>query len=245
MVISAGRVRRRCLSLLPDTPRWVETRDLLSQKDAVVLENPAQSGFVVWSEESGIGSVVGDPEPLALARAAESVSELLAFADNRERVRALLPSFSAEPAAVFSAPERLPPAPPHRCREISRSELASLKHLPAELSSELSGVARNGAAVVAAFDGASPVAFAYAAAESESLWDMSIDTIPSHRRKGYAAAAALYLMRVMTEKGKSAVWGALESNRASANLARRLGFVENDKLWVLTRRAEGVGDSTE
>jgi hypothetical protein len=44
-------------------------------------------------------------------------------------------------------------------------------------------------------------------------------------------------MRFMRKKGKSAVWGALEGNRASAGLARRLGFVERDKLWVLTQRA--------
>ncbi|MGQ9427658.1 GNAT family N-acetyltransferase [Gilvimarinus sp. F26214L] len=79
------------------------------------------------------------------------------------------------------------------------------------------------------------MAFAYVASETESLWDVSIDTIQSHRRRGYAAAAVLYLMRKMRAEGKSAVWGALESNRASASLARRLGFVENDGLWVLTR----------
>ena len=102
---------------------------------------------------------------------------------------------------------------------------------------ELSRVAGDEVPVVAAFDGALPVAFAYVASETESLWDISIDTIQSHRRQGYAEAAALHLMRRMREQGKSAVWGALQTNRASANLARRLAFMENDKLWVLTRSA--------
>jgi hypothetical protein len=165
------------------------------------------------------------------------VPELLAFADNIERVLSVLLEFEAEPATVFSAPEQLPPAPLHRCREISLSEIVAQDHLPDELLSELTDVAKDGVSVVAAFDDALPVAFAYVASETESLWDVSIDTIQRHRRQGYAAAAVLHLMRGMREKGKSAVWGALESNRASANLACRLGFMENDRLWVLTRRA--------
>ena len=168
---------------------------------------------------------------------AGNVSQLLAFTDNIERVVYLLPEFEAELATVFSAPEQLPPAPPRRCREINLSDIAALAHLPDDLVAELSGVAEDGVQVVAAFDGALPVAFAYVASETESLWDVSIDTVQSHRRQGYAAAAVVHLMWSMRKKGKSAVWGALESNPASANLARRLGFVENDRLWVLTRSA--------
>lgn len=227
--------RQRYLSRLPDLPLWVETRDLLLWEGSKLIENATRSGFVVWSAEDGSGSVVGDPEPDALALAASDVTELLAFSDNIDRVQSLLPEFDAELATVFSAPEQLPSAPPHQCREIRLSEIAAQDHLPDDLLSELSDVAEDGMAVVAAFDGVLPVAFAYVASETGSLWDVSIDTIQSHRRQGYAAAAVLHLMRKMREKGKAAVWGALESNRASASLARRLGFVENDRLWVLTR----------
>lgn len=230
-------IRQRYLSRLPDLPLWVETRDLLLWKGSKLIENATRSGFVVWSVEDGSGSVVGEPESYALALAASDVPELLAFAGNIDRVRSLLPGFNAELAIVFSAPEQLPSAPPHRSREISLSEIAAQDHLPDDLLSELSDVAEDGVPVVAAFDGALPVAFAYVASETESLWDVSIDTIQSHRRQGYAAAAVLHLMRKMRDEGKSAVWGALESNRASASLARRLGFVENDRLWVLTRSA--------
>ena len=148
---------------------------------------------------------------------------------------ALLPEFEAELATVFSAPEQLPSVPPRRCREINLNEIAALVHLPNDLIDELSGVAEDGVTIVAAFDGSLPVAFSYVASETESLWDVSIDTVPSHRRQGYAASAVLHLMLIMRKKGKSAVWGALQSNPASASLARRLGFVENDRLWVLTR----------
>jgi GNAT superfamily N-acetyltransferase len=229
--------RQRCLSCAPDLPRLVETRDLLLWEGSTLRENPSRRGFVVWSAEDGLGAVVGEPERSALEEAAGEVPELLAFTDNIDRVRSLLPEFEAERATVFTAPDKLPPAPPHRCRKVSLSEIAAQAHLPDDLLAELSGVAEDGVSVVAAFDGVVPVAFAYVASETESLWDVSIDTIPSHRRQGYAGAAVLHLMRTMRKKGKSAVWGALESNHASANLAHRLGFTENDRLWVLTRSA--------
>lgn len=230
-------VAQRCLALVPDLPRWVETRGLLLREGSTVIENPVHGGFVVWSEDAGLGSVVGEPDPRALARAADQVPQLLAFADDVDRVRSLLPGFGAERPTIHAAPAQpLPPSPPHRCRELDRSEIGSLPHLPVDLRSELTAAANAGARIVAACDGVQPVAFAYAAWETETLWDVSIDTIESHRRQGYAAAAALHLMWVMRERGKSAVWGAADSNPASANLARRLGFVEVDQLWVLTRR---------
>ncbi len=228
-------VKQRCLARVPDQPRWVETRGLLRSASSAVVEHPTHRGFVVWSDARGLGSVVGEVGPRALARAAGQVPDLLAFADNVERVRSLLPDFRAERATIYAAPDRLPPPSTHRCRELDRGEVASLEHLPADLRSELTDAADTGVPVVAAFDGPRPVAFAYAGWETEALWDVSIDTIESHRRQGYAVAAAVHLMRAMKERGKSAVWGAAESNRASANLAARLGFVEVDQLWVLTR----------
>ncbi len=229
-------VKRRWLEMLPDRPRWVETRDLLSKEASEVLENATRTGFVVWGGDGALGSVVGDPDPVALAGEAGRAAELLAYDDNVDRVRSLLPDHHVEPATLYSAPERLPAAPPHACRPLGRSEIVGLDHLPADLSAHLADAAAAGVPIVAAFDGTSPVAFAYVAAETESLWDVSIDTVESHRRRGYASAAVLNLMRAMKAKGKSAVWGAVESNRASSNLALRLGFVQADRLWLLTRR---------
>jgi predicted GNAT family acetyltransferase len=100
---------------------------------------------------------------------------------------------------------------------------------------ELSDVAQDGGTIVAAFDDTLPVAFAYVASETEALWDVSIETIESHRRRGYAAAAVVSLMHLMKQRGKTAVWGALASNSGSKALARWLGFVEVDTLWVLAR----------
>jgi hypothetical protein len=166
-------VRKRYLSHLPDLPLWLETRDLLLWEGSKLLENPTRNGFVVWSAEDGWGSVVGEPEPNALAQAACDLPALLAFADNIERVRSLLPEFEAELAAVLSVPELLPPPPSHRCREISQSEIAAQEHLPDDLLTLLYDVAGEGVSVVAAFGGILPVAFADVASETESLWDVS------------------------------------------------------------------------
>ena len=231
------QLKQRYLSLLPDLPRWVETRDLLSCEGSVVAENATRSGFVIWSEVDGLGSVVGEPNPEGVVRAADCVSEILAFPENVEQVRTILHDFRAESATVFSAPAQLPPSPPHPCRRIGHVEIASLQHLPTELMDELSDVAQDGGTIVAAFDGTLPVAFAYVASETEALWDVSIDTIESHRRRGYAVAAVVSLMHLMKQRGKTAVWGALASNSGSKALARRLGFVEVDTLWVLARSA--------
>lgn len=229
------RLKQHYRSLLPDLPRWVETRDLLSGEGSIVAENATQNGFVIWSEDDDLASVVGEPAPESVLHAADCVSEVLAFPENVEQVRAILRDFRAESATIFSAPAQLPPAPPHACRQLGRAEIASLQHLPAGLLAELSQAAQNGVTIVAAFDGALPVAFAYVASETETLWDVSIDTIESHRRRGYAAAAVVTLMHVMKQRGKTAVWGALASNSASQNLARRLGFTEVDTLWVLAK----------
>lgn len=228
-------LKQRCLSQLPDLPRWVETRDLLLWDASIVVESPARDGFVVWSESDRMGSIVGVPDVVALSRAAEQMSELLAFPENVEKVQALVHGFRKELATVFAAPAHLPRSPTHACGQVGRTEIISQKHLPPELQDELLEAAEDGAIVIAAFTGTLPVAFAYVASETETLWDVSIDTVEGYRRKGYARSAVVRLMRIMEKKGKAAVWGALESNQASANLARGLGFIETDELWVFSR----------
>ncbi|NJL54385.1 hypothetical protein HC928_03750 [bacterium] len=133
VILKMDEVRQRYLSRLPDLPLWVETRDLLLWEGSMLMENATRSGFVVWSTEEGLGSVLGEPESNALALAASDMQELLAFADNIDRVQSLLPEFDAELATVFAATEQLPSAPPHQCREVSLSEIATQDHLPDDL----------------------------------------------------------------------------------------------------------------
>jgi RimJ/RimL family protein N-acetyltransferase len=76
------------------------------------------------------------------------------------------------------------------------------------------------------------VSFCYVAWETETLWDVSIDTLPSYRGRGLAVPAVFYLVALMKEKRKQAVWGAEESNLASMRLAAKLGFAPVDRLAV-------------
>lgn len=230
-----AHLKQRYLSLLPDLPLWVETRDLLAFEGSVIAEDAARNGFVIWSEDNDLGSVVGQPDAETIIRAASYASEILAFSENIDHVHNVLRHYRAEAATIFSAPTQLPPLSSHICHQLGRADITSLQHLPSDTFDELLDVAQDGVIIVAAFDGNLPVAFAYVASETETLWDVSIDTLESYRRRGYASAAAIALMHLMMQRGKTAVWGALESNLASRALALHLGFVEVDRLWVLSR----------
>jgi len=75
-----------------------------------------------------------------------------------------------------------------------------------------------------------PVAFCYAAVQTETLWDVAVDTLAEHRRRGLAAACFTALARHMNDRGLSPVWGSLDDNVASMKLARKLGFVPVARL---------------
>ncbi len=89
--------------------------------------------------------------------------------------------------------------------------------------------------IAATFEEQHPVSFCYAGAMTESLWDISIDTVPEYRRRGHAALCVAHMIRYMYMQGKRPVWQALEDNPGSWRLAQKLGFVPVDEL-VLFRR---------
>jgi GNAT superfamily N-acetyltransferase len=227
--------RRRCRERLPDIPRWVETRDLLELPDSSIVATDDAKSFVVWNAVEGMAAIVGQPDRTAIVRAGAECPEVLAFPENVALVRAVLDGFAAEQATILQAPTGEPPPPIYPCRLFGLADLPLLESEPENLRAELQATLIAGAFLVAAFDGSRPVAFCYVAAETETFWDVSIDTVPSHRRRGFAMSAVRYLMTVMRERGKTAVWGAARSNPASLALAFRLGFAAVDELWVLSR----------
>jgi predicted GNAT family acetyltransferase len=79
-----------------------------------------------------------------------------------------------------------------------------------------------------------PVSFCYPVWQTETLWDVSIETLDGYRRRGLGARAARTLIRHMRRSGRSPVWGALDTNAASRALAARLGFLETGGLAVFT-----------
>jgi hypothetical protein len=120
-------------------------------------------------------------------------------------------------------------------RLLSPSEIDALVNLPFDLKEELTLAFRYSPVAATIAEGA-PVSFCYAGSQTESLWDISIDTLADYRNKGYAAVCVAYMIELMSQQKKQPVWGALETNAASLRLAAKLGFVAVDTIMVLQRK---------
>ncbi|HEX8684465.1 MAG TPA: GNAT family N-acetyltransferase, partial [Ardenticatenaceae bacterium] len=131
---------------------------------------------------------------------------------------------------VYHLPDlsRLPEVPAGVVDFLDPETLPRLQ-LPADLREELESGAEH-SVIAATFVEQQPVSFCYAGAVTETLWDVSIDTLPEHQRRGYAALCAAHMIRHMQAQGKQPVWQAVEENPASWRLAQKLGFVAVDEL---------------
>ena len=90
--------------------------------------------------------------------------------------------------------------------------------------------------IAAAWVDGCPVAFCYPVLQTETLWDVSVDTLADFRGRGLAGRAARGMVRHMRAFGRAPVWGALETNAASLSVARQLGFQPAGHLAVFTSR---------
>jgi RimJ/RimL family protein N-acetyltransferase len=231
---------------LPDVPRWVEARDLLRGGRCEILglhEEPELSFVVRDTGPLGEIIVVGAPaDDAILAAATRSTGGSLAAPLNQaERIARLLPAWDATRAVLHllgDAP-RLPEVAPGQVRFLEPGELARLD-LPGELAEELADTAQ-GSPIAAALAGGRPVAFCYAGAITETLWDISIDTLPEHRRRGYAALCVTHLIHHMHARGKQPVWASVIGNPASWMLARKLGFVPVDEIALFDPPEDDAG----
>ena len=70
---------------------------------------------------------------------------------------------------------------------------------------------------------------------TETLWDVGIDTVPEHRRRGHATAAFRALAGHLAARGLQPVWGAKDDNVASLRLAAKLRFEPTNHLAVVKR----------
>lgn len=248
--------RRRLLAALPDAPRWVEARALLVTEWATLREDagagasasageavdgrrdPAVPAFVLTDPFAGLAIVCGQPAATLIAPMPPAVGEVIAYPDNVDRVRAALPGWSAQAVRVRVLDEAIGAGagePTHAVALIDPRRGADLPGVPAALREELLGVVADGLPLAAAFDGARAVAFCHPAACSGRYWDLAIDTVASHRRRGYAQAAVRFMVGHMRRSaGLEPVWCDPDSNPGSARLAQRLGFVETDRIWLLS-----------
>lgn len=225
---------------LPDLPRWVEVRDLLLSDEGEItgFQDAPGLSFVLRETDGLSAFVIGAPDATAMRAMIEGLGhggQVIAPSEAAPRLIQLLPEWTVSRIAVHTL-RHAPPVPRGTVRFLDPRTLDSLR-LDAELSEEL----RRGAShspIAATFVDEQPVSFCYAGAETESLWDVAIDTLPEHRRNGHATQCAAHMIRHMQAQGKQPVWQAVESNPASCRLARTLGFVPIDELALFTRSAQ-------
>jgi GNAT superfamily N-acetyltransferase len=254
---------RRLARALPDTPCWVDTRGMLLSGRAEVFAADALDGAFVVRVLSGAlaaVSVAGRPSAHAIHQAVDGTTDMtpvLAQLDNAGYVGDALAACPASVAVQTWTPEH---AIVHRLSGVAVSGLAEgapvrllgagepLDHLPAGLRFEI-GHARMIAPVAVAVEDGMPVSFCYPCWTTETLWDVSIDTLDGYRRRGLAARTARFMIDLMRDEGREPVWGAMQSNVASLELARRLGFAAVDEIVVFSRGpwayfTRGFGEET-
>jgi hypothetical protein len=232
--------------LLPDAPQWIEVRSMLLHGHARLIGSVDTSPptFVALHSDGDQAVVVGRASRAAILEAASVAHEILAAAEDESWITGVLPSWKVESAVLFRRPATLflPRIPATSVRFLAPEELAALTanpgpNMPETLCDELRWAQATDTPIAAAFDGGSPAAFCYAGSISETLWDVSIDTLEPYRRRGHALNAATFLIEHYASCGKQPVWGALVSNHASAALAARLGFAPVGSLLVFSARA--------
>ena len=121
-------------------------------------------------------------------------------------------------------------------RMMTGDEVAAMEGAPPELFEELTRAALVGKQAATFVDGKA-VSFCDATSETETLWDVGIETLEPYRGSGYAALAVSYMIDQQDRRGKRPVWGAEESNPPSMRLAEKLGFTSVDRLYVLSQRS--------
>ncbi|MEX0683229.1 MAG: GNAT family N-acetyltransferase [Dehalococcoidia bacterium] len=230
-------VAQRLLAVLPDIPRWMETRAVLMCDDCeldVVSEEPPV--FVVGDPLMQMVSVVGEPPSELIRKAVARIGEcnVLAQEDNRRHVEAALSGWLSTTARLLLQADEsaMQAVPPGDVRILTGTILDGIPGVPGDLRDELQRLLLRWPAVVAYTEEGEAAAFCAAGSPTEGLWDIGIDTLEPYRRQGYAAQAVRFLVDLMWERRKRPVWGALETNAASLALAAKLGFRPVDTMVV-------------
>jgi GNAT superfamily N-acetyltransferase len=230
---------RELAARLPDVPRLVETRAILLSGACEVLGDGPGGNYVVRSLDTALAAIVGRPSKGLIREAASRhvTLDILCAANVIEHTVAALPEWNAGAAVVHVLAERRAPGPrddPVDVRLVGEDEHVPLTHVPPDLRRELEAARRRSPFSIAFVEGRA-VAFAYVPWQTESLCDLSIDTLEAHRQRGLGAATVWLLLEHLRAGGKQPVWGAMEDNVPSIRLAARLGFVPVDRLYVVSR----------
>jgi RimJ/RimL family protein N-acetyltransferase len=227
---------------LPDIPRWVEVRSYLQsgECEAFAYSEAPSLSFILRVDEESLIYVSGEPPADVIAATAAGLGAsgtVIAPQDQHARLAPLLPGWAVERIFVYTLvdTEHLPQDDSVVVRFLDPDDLERADIDP-ELIEELED-ALEYTQIAAVYVVGRPVSFCYASSETETLWDVGVDTVPEQQRKGYAGLCFSFLARHMQQQGKSVVWQALESNPASWYLADKLGFTKVDELAYFTRHA--------
>ena len=249
------------LTRAPDLPRWIDTRGMLLSGRAEVFA-AAAAGAIVVVRDSALASIAGRPPADAIATVVRSLSgdvNVLAQMEDADYVARALDGWRRRTAIIHVLPGPMPweqDVDP-QARVFTRQNAPRFSHVPETLRRELldalkgrtvsrfvpgelpvSGRFVGGVTVpmAAVWADGRPVSFCYPVWQTETQWDVSIDTLAPYRRRGLGAYAARTLIRHMRGMGRAPVWGALESNAGSRALAARLGFLEAAGIAVFTAK---------
>jgi GNAT superfamily N-acetyltransferase len=232
MGISSQDLRSRLLKQVPDRPGWVGTRALLLLDRSEIWES--EGGYVVRDPKLQLIGLIGRPRLALVSEVSKQSSEpctVIAPMEDFDYVAAGLSGFQGGKARVGVLPAGYVlssnPEKEGCIRMVSRSDRDRFSGLPLRLQREV-GDRLGESPMMAAFVEGKPVSFCYAHRETETLWDVSIETLEEFRRRGLATRCFHGLAsRMADEHRKLPVWGAMEDNLASIHLAEKLGFV-----WV-------------
>lgn len=236
-----------CLACLPDEDRCVDLRGMLLS-GRCRLHGDSTAGFVACSGTYPYAVAWGTPPAMTIRAAADTAGwedaeewHLLAGGESVDAVAAALPGWDRRGVVLHRWPhERCWPlatggtdvrGAPHGWRRAG----FAVHHLPAPLRRELSDDWVATRPFAAAFEEGRMVSWSYAPVETETLWDVAVDTLAPYRRRRLATACFAALAGEMERRGKRPVWGALEENAPSTTLAARLGFEPAARLTSFVR----------
>lgn len=223
------------IAILPDVPRWIETRSLLLSGSGMLSIAQDGDGAVVMDTQFPSASVIGRADTELLRDVLADVPddfELIVQMDALAQARVALPGWAAAVAIVHSprVPYRSGDRPGPGVVVSAPAEKRLLEHLPPPVRTY--GASADAVAVRTLKGKA--VAICAAGDVTETLWDVGIDTLTAHRRRGYATACFHALADWMVARGKQPVWAAYEDYPPSLRLAERLKFQPVDRLAVLS-----------
>jgi GNAT superfamily N-acetyltransferase len=214
-------------------PRWVETRWLLLSGEGVL--RTAGDGGLVIGRRVPLGAVIGDLDSTLVGDVlsdSPAAFELIVQMEALDRAREALPGWTVAlgtihaPSRSFSASEQPEPG-----------VIVSVAPHPAQLEQlpdEIRFYAERARDIAFRMLDERVVAVCEAGTRTETLWDVGIDTLEGHRRRGHASACFRALAAHMAAQGLQPVWGAGDDNIASMRLAATLGFKPVDRLAVLS-----------